>query len=312
MGAQHPGHARALLPDADARRLDQRLPGAGEADHGHRRADLCDHRTGLEGHAARRRQGIQIADQHRLAARPHLLQRHTGGLRSRAQGPGSVQTGSAERLRQALYAASGQGRSLGGHQDAGSRPGQSYGCGVVFHAALRADEDQPAIRGGCGPTRQICPPRHRPGTILRREQAEGGFYEAGARRRVRPDHASVQDQQSDQEGERLGLHHENRHLRHGLSDARARDRHRARCESPAGRALSGFEDGYRGSQIQRSKQVRHALPQGAPAAGRSILVGDHVQSRDVLREQPAQPVLDQSSTEPEEKSGRFDRSLHSA
>ena len=40
---------RSLLPLPDARRLDRRVPGARQADDRHRRADLCDHRSGLEG-----------------------------------------------------------------------------------------------------------------------------------------------------------------------------------------------------------------------------------------------------------------------
>ena len=55
-------HEGPLLPVADARRLDQRVPGARQAHHRDRRPDLCDHRSGLDGHASRGRQGIQVAD----------------------------------------------------------------------------------------------------------------------------------------------------------------------------------------------------------------------------------------------------------
>ncbi len=105
VGAQHPRHEGPLRPVSDAGRLDHRVPGAGQADHRHRRADLCDHRPGMEGHAAGRRQGVQVADQHRVAARPHLLHRHAGGLRRGAQAAGRVQAGAAEFLRQTLHAA---------------------------------------------------------------------------------------------------------------------------------------------------------------------------------------------------------------
>ena len=50
----------------------------------------ADHRARLERHAAGGRQGVQVADQHRLAARPHLLHRHAGGLRRGPRAPGRV------------------------------------------------------------------------------------------------------------------------------------------------------------------------------------------------------------------------------
>ena len=45
VGAQHPRHEGPLLPDADAGRLDHRVPGARQAHHRHRGADLRDHRA---------------------------------------------------------------------------------------------------------------------------------------------------------------------------------------------------------------------------------------------------------------------------
>ena len=43
-----------LLPVADAGRLDHRVPGSRQAHHRHRRADLRDHRAGMERHAPAR------------------------------------------------------------------------------------------------------------------------------------------------------------------------------------------------------------------------------------------------------------------
>ena len=48
---------------------------------------------------------IQVADQHGLDPRPHLLHRHAGGLRRGPRAAGRVQARAAERLRQALHAA---------------------------------------------------------------------------------------------------------------------------------------------------------------------------------------------------------------
>ncbi len=70
------------------------------------------------------RQGIQIADRHRLAARPHLLHRHAGGLRRRAQDAGRNFGRAAQRVRQAVHAAGGQSRSEHRHEDRGARAGE--------------------------------------------------------------------------------------------------------------------------------------------------------------------------------------------
>jgi hypothetical protein len=59
MGVQHPRHEGSLRALPNARRLDHNISGAGETYHRHRCADLCDHWTGMEGHAAGQRQGVQ-------------------------------------------------------------------------------------------------------------------------------------------------------------------------------------------------------------------------------------------------------------
>ncbi len=84
---------------------------------------------GLERHAAGWGEGVQIADQHRVAARPHLLHRNAGGLCRRAQAAGRVQARSAQCLRQAVHAASRKGRSLDRHEDSRPRTGQPHGRG---------------------------------------------------------------------------------------------------------------------------------------------------------------------------------------
>ncbi len=111
------------------------LRGPRQAHHRHRRPDLRDHRPRLEGHAAGRREGVQVADQHRLAARPHLLHRHARGLRRGPRAAGRVQARAAQRLRQGVHAAGGQGRPVDRHEDGGARPGQPDGRGRIFHAA---------------------------------------------------------------------------------------------------------------------------------------------------------------------------------
>ncbi len=84
-----------------------------------------------------------------------------------------------------------------------------------------------------------------PGKDFDAEQAEGRFRKAHSGSLARPDHAPVQGQQGRQGRERLGLHHQDRHLRHRLSDARARHRHRARRQPSAGCGLSDLDEGRR-------------------------------------------------------------------
>ena len=57
-------------------RLDRRVPGSGETHHRRQSPDLRHHRPRLEGRTSRGGQGTQVADQHGLDPRPHLLHRH--------------------------------------------------------------------------------------------------------------------------------------------------------------------------------------------------------------------------------------------
>ena len=105
------GRGGSLLPDADALRLDRRVPGPGQAHDRHQAPDLRDHRSRLEGDASGRRQGAQVSDRNGLDPRPHLLHRHARGLQGGARAAGPVQAGAAVGLRQALHAA-GRARSI--------------------------------------------------------------------------------------------------------------------------------------------------------------------------------------------------------
>ena len=102
----------------------------------------------------------------------------------------------------------------------------------------------------------------------------------------------------------LGVHDQDRDLRHRLSDAGARHGDRARRQPSAGRRLSDVAEGCRRPQVQRREQIRDALRQGPVAAGARLLVADDVRQRLFLREQSDQPLLDQRAAEPEAKSGR--------
>ena len=111
MGSEHPRHEGPLFPVADARRLDEGLPGSRQAHDRHGRTDLRHHRTGMDGLAASRRQGIQSP-----TSLVWMLGRIycTGTPEDYAavHKPRTSEARSAQLLRQALYAAPGRGRSL--------------------------------------------------------------------------------------------------------------------------------------------------------------------------------------------------------
>ena len=92
---------------------------------------------------------------------------------------------------------------------------------------------------------------------------------------------------------------EDRDLRHRLSPAGLRHRHRPRRQPPAGRGLSDLRGGRGRQAVQRREQVRDALPQGPDAAGQRLLVADDVQRRVLLRRQPAQPLHASARAEPQ-------------
>ncbi len=168
VGAQHAGHEGPLLPVPDAGRLDDVFQVPGKRTTGTGAQTYAITGPGWKGTLPAGVQGIQVADQHRLAARPHLLHRHAGGLRGRPQAAGRVQARSAELLRQALYAAGRKGGSVDRHEDRRARAGQQDGCGRVFHAALQTHEGQSADRRGRAPRRALREDRDRARSGFRR------------------------------------------------------------------------------------------------------------------------------------------------
>ena len=125
LGAEPARLPRPLLPVPDARRLDRRLPGARQAHHRHRAADLRHHRPGLEGHAARRAS--------RSTSRPTAIV----WLLGRIYCTGTPEDYAAVHALQdevtlvplSAYGKpytppAGTGRSVHRHEDAGARPGQ--------------------------------------------------------------------------------------------------------------------------------------------------------------------------------------------
>ena len=112
-----------------------------------------------------------------------------------------------------------------------------------FTLFCRADEDQPAGRGRRADDGEARRHRHRARPGLRREQAQRRLRQAHPAARLRPDHAALQVQRRrHEEHQRLGLHHQDRPLRHRLPAARADHRHRPRRQPPAGRGLSDVHE----------------------------------------------------------------------
>ena len=80
VGRGPPRHEGSISLDADAGWLDLRVPSARQEDHRHRGADLRHHRARLDRHASGGNEGVQITNQHGVAAWTHLLHGHTRGL----------------------------------------------------------------------------------------------------------------------------------------------------------------------------------------------------------------------------------------
>ena len=82
--AEPAGPGRPLLPDANAGRLDQRIPGSRQAHYRRQGPEVRDHRPELEGYASGECHGVQVAHQFGVDSRPYLLHRHCRRLQGRA------------------------------------------------------------------------------------------------------------------------------------------------------------------------------------------------------------------------------------
>ena len=152
------------------------------------------------------RQGIQVADQHRLAAWPHLLHRHAGGLCSGPCAAGSGRAGATERLWQTIYAAQRHGRSVHRHENTRPRPSEPDGCDRVFHVTRTAHEVEPAAAADAPELAKFAKIGLVAGQDFDASKLECGFCKAHPGGRLRPDHASIQSQQSRQGHQWLGLY----------------------------------------------------------------------------------------------------------
>ena len=81
----------------------------GKRTTGTARAEVCDHRSGVERDASRGGQGIQIGNRHGVVARPHLLHGHARGLQGGACIAGPDDGSAAFVLWQAVYAGARNG-----------------------------------------------------------------------------------------------------------------------------------------------------------------------------------------------------------
>lgn len=156
------GHEGTLLPVLDARWVDQRVPGAGQAYDRHEGAEDCHHRSGLDRDAASRCHRVQVPDRHGLDPRSHLQHRHAAGLQGSAcaAGPGLCRT--PVLVRQAFQARGWQGRCGHRHEHRRAGAGQRDGRRGVLQALRGAPEDQSAHGRGRADGRQARQDRHRP------------------------------------------------------------------------------------------------------------------------------------------------------
>ena len=202
---------------------------------------------------------------------------------------------SAQRLRQAVYAAAGQGRSVDRHEDAGARPGERAGARTLLQAAGAADEGQSAAAADAPMVAKLAKTRHRARPGFRHRQARPRRRRRRLRASRRPasgeDHGVFQEQRRRRELEngwmfttKTGLYGTD-YLQRALDH-----RDRPRRQPAAGRGLSDLRGGRRRQALQRREQVRHALRQGPDAAGQRLLVADDVRRRLLLRRQPAEPL----------------------
>ena len=117
MDPRHSRHGQPVLHRADARWVVGGDQGGEPVHDGQQGADVRDHRPRLEGHAPEGRDAGQVADRDGVGPRTHLQQRHARGLQGGARPAGQVHGRSAQRLRQAVHATAGRGRSGLRHED---------------------------------------------------------------------------------------------------------------------------------------------------------------------------------------------------
>ena len=113
--------------------------------------------VGPAGMANCRRASRNFAQARRLGLdpRPNLLHWHAGRLRGGARDPGPVQAGSAQRLRQALHAASRQGRSSIDMKTPVREQVDRMDAVSYFKLLADADEAKSALRSGRADPRTV-------------------------------------------------------------------------------------------------------------------------------------------------------------
>ena len=125
------------------------------------------------------------------------------------------------------------------HEDCRARAGQPHGCACEYFTLLcKLMKDNPPAAADAPQLAKFAKIGIVPGQDFDASKLKADFAKRIPEVAFDRDHAPVQDQQGHEGHQRLGLHDQDRHLRHRLSDAGARHRHRARRQSPAGRGLS--------------------------------------------------------------------------
>ena len=170
----------------------------------------------------------------------------------------------------------------------------------LLQAARRADEDQSAGRGRCADGGEAREDRHRAGQDFDRGEARPGRREglAGAPKPAQEKimgwlQGGMRRRHDAENGwmftTKTGLYGTD-YLQRALVTAIGLGANR-----PQDAVYPTSEAGRRRQDVQRRKQVRHALREGPAAAGQRLLVADDVRRGLLLRRQPAQPLHAQRS-----------------
>ena len=131
------------------------------------------------------------------------------------------------------------------HEDGGARAGQPHGRRRVFHAAGELMKDNPPAAADAPQLAKFAKIGLVPGQDFDASKLNADFAKRipeVAFDRIMLQFKINKDVKDDQ---RLGLHDQDRHLRHRLSDAGARHRDRARRQPAAGCGLSDLAEGCR-------------------------------------------------------------------
>ena len=297
--AQRAGYGEALLPDADARRLDQRVRQPGNAHDGQREGKLRHRRTQVERHAA----GWAHRDQrHR-----RTWSGSSGARRRTARATSPPCTRSRISIRSCRSARGGRRTAppanvpVDASIDNKTPPAQQVAAmdAATFFGRLNAL--MMANPPSCGRRAGARAIRRRSASVpARRSTPRASIRRSTPARRARKPGSSRRP------GNRTGtqvngwdiLPDTRRTIRHRLSHAGVVALIGLGANLPDDAIYPHATDGHDGAAAHRREQVRDPLRQGRAAAGEGLLVGDDVQRQAVVRREPDRSLRDRRPRPP--------------